>query len=98
MEHPVVAGLHGKVQLLGNVGAFRHHVKEAVGGVLWMAGHKADEILPGDLVDILQQIREVVADIQVISVGVDVLPQEGDVLVSGFHQLPDLREDRLGIP
>ena len=79
------------------MGAFGHHVKEPVGGVLGMAGHEADQVLAGDLVDVLQQIRKVVIQPQVVAVGVDVLAQEGNVLVPGLHQLPDLLQNALGI-
>ena len=53
VQYAVIAGLEGKVELLCHMGAFGHHVKEVVGGVLGMAGHEADQVLAGDLVDVL---------------------------------------------
>ena len=41
------------MQLLRHMGALGHHVKEVVGGILGMAGHKADQVFAGDLVDVL---------------------------------------------
>ena len=38
-----------------------------------------------------------VVQIQIIAVGVDILPQQGDVLVTGGNQFPDLLQNALGI-
>ena len=60
LQHPVVAGLEGQVQLLGHMGAAGHGVKELFRGVLGMAGHEADEIFSRNFVNVRQQVRKIV--------------------------------------
>ena len=44
-QHPVAAGLHRQVQLVGHVPAPGHGVKQLGGGVLGLGGHEADQML-----------------------------------------------------
>ena len=78
------------MELLGDMGAAGHGVKEFPGCVLGVAGHEANPVVSGNPVDVGEQVRKVVPAAQVVSVGVHVLAQQGDVPVPGFHQLPDL--------
>ena len=52
-----------------------------------MAGHEADEKVPGDVVDHADQVGKVHVQTQVPAVGVHVLAQKGDLLIPGGHQL-----------
>ena len=72
-----------------------HGVKQPLPRVLGVAGHEADEEVPGDGVHLLQQPGKVHPPVQVLAVGVHVLAQEGDVLVPRRGQLPDLGQDVL---
>ena len=51
-QHPVAAGLHRQVQLLGHVLAARHGVEQLIAGVLGLGGHEADQIVPLDLIQL----------------------------------------------
>ena len=81
-QDPVVTRLHGKVELRGHLLASRHRLKELLRGVLGVAGHEADQEVAGDGVDHLQEVCKVNVQSQILAVGVDVLPQEGDVLAA----------------
>ena len=80
------------------MGTCRHGVKQLFRRVLGMAGHEADAVLAGNLINIGQQVRKIIVNIQVIAVGVDVLAQQSDVLVPGLHQFPDLLQHTLRVP
>ena len=97
LEHPVVARLHRQVELGGHLLAPGHGLKQLLGGVLGMAGHKANQKISGDGVDPLQQVGKIHVQPQILAVGVDVLAQEGDVLIPLLHQLPHLGEDQLRV-
>ena len=86
------------MKLTGNMLTVCHDVKEPGRGVLGMAGHKAYPEFSRNPVNLFQQIREMIVCIQIIAVGVDILAQKGNFLVSGLYQLPDLRKDRRGFP
>ena len=98
LQHPAVPRLDGEVELPGHMGAPGHGLEELVPGVLGVAGHEADQVVPGDLVDLREEVGEIHGGLQVLAVGVDVLAQEGDVLVPLVHQLPDLRQDVPRLP
>ncbi len=86
LQHPAGAGLEGQVQLLGDLGVLRHGVKELFGGVSGVAGHEADQKVPGELGDLGQQVREVHAAVQVLAIGIDVLTQKGDLLAAAVNE------------
>ena len=75
--------------------AFGHGFEQLFRGVLGVAGHEADEKIPRNVVDHADQIGEVHAAVQILAVGIHVLPQQGDVLIALIHQLPGLSEDVL---
>ena len=85
------------MQLAGNVFTCRHGIKQFLGGILGMAGHETNAEVAFDLVDLGQQVGEIVVDVQVIAVGVDVLAQQGDILVTCFHQLFHFSQHAFGI-
>ena len=74
----------------GHLLAPGHGLKELLGGVLGVGGHKADEEVPGDVVDLGQQVGKVHGIFQVLAVGVYVLAQQGNILIPLLHQLPHL--------
>ena len=86
------------MELPGRVGAGGHGFKELLPRVLGVTGHEADKIVPWDFVNLLQEIREIHGLVQVLAVGVDVLAQEGDLLVPRLRQGPDLGKDILHLP
>ena len=74
-----------------------HHVEQLVAGVLGLGGHEADEVVALDLVQVGQQISKIIAGAQILAIGVDVLPQQGDLLEAVGHQLPHLVDDPLRV-
>ena len=85
------------MQLLGHMAAGGHHVEQLVAGVLGLGGHEAQEIVAVDLVQVGQQIGKIIAGAQILAVGVDVLPQQGDFPEALGHQLPHLVDDPLRV-
>ena len=75
--------------------AVRHGVEELAGGVLGLGGHEAQEIVALDLVQRGEQVGKVIAGAQILAVGVDVLPQQGDLLEALRHQTAHLIDDLL---
>ena len=66
----------------------RHHVDQLVACVLGMAGHKAQDKVALDLVKLIKQIGKIVA--HALGIGIDVLPEQRDILISLFHKILDL--------
>ena len=83
------------MKLLGNLGAGGHGVKELFRGVLGVGGHKPQPEVPGELRNLGQEVGKIHAQPQIFSIGVDVLPQKGDVLDSLFEKSPHLGENIL---
>jgi len=98
LQHPVVSRLEGQVEHRGHFFAPGHGLKELLGGVLGVGGHKPDEEVPGNGIHLLQQVGKVHGFIQVFAVGVHILPQQGDVLVALGHQFPHLVQNVLRLP
>ena len=98
LQHPVVPRLEGQVEHRGHFFAPGHGLKELLGSVLGVGGHKPDEEVSGDRVYLLQQVGEVHGLVQILAVGIHVLPQQGDVLVAVPDQLLHLPEDVLQLP
>ena len=80
---------------MGAFFALGHGPEELFGGVFRMAGHEADQEIPGDVVDHADQIGKVHVQTEVLSVGVDVLAEKRDVLIAGGDQLLCLPDDIL---
>jgi hypothetical protein len=98
LKDPVVSGLEGQMEHRGHLFAPGHGLEELLGGVFGVGCHEADEKITWDGVDRLQQVGEVHGLFQVLAVGVDVLTQQGDVLIALLHQLADLGQNVLWIP
>ena len=88
LQDPVVPGLEGEVELLGDLLMGRHRVEELVAGVPRMGGHEAEGEIPVQLRDLSEQVREVDLHAQILAVGVDVLAQEGEFLIAPAYQVP----------
>ena len=95
LQHPVVPRLEGQVEHRGHLFAPGHGLKQLVGGVLGVGGHKADQEIPGDGVHLLQQVGKIHGLLQVLPIGVHVLPQQGDVMIALLRQLAHLGQDVL---
>ena len=91
------AALHRQVQVLAQVGLGRNGVDQLVAGILRVAGHKADLVIAGYSAEQIEQISKVHLFFQALAVAVHVLAQQSDLLVSGFHQPPELRQDIAGL-
>ena len=63
-----------------------------------MAGHKADEKIPGNLGNLGQQIGKIHAAVQILTVGVHILTQQGNLLGASGNQLPALLQNILRLP
>ena len=85
------------MQLLGHMLTPGHGVEQLEAGVLGLGGHEADEIVAGNFVQCGQQVGKVVAGAKVFAVGVDVLAQQGDLLISLGSQLAHLADDLLRV-
>ena len=57
-----------------------------------MARHEADAKIAGDGVDHADEVGEVHPAVEVLPVGVHVLPEQGDVLIARFHKLSRLAQ------
>ncbi len=84
--------------VLGALFALGHGAEELLRGVARMAGHEADQEVAGDVVYGSYEIRKVAAFAQILAVAVDVLAQQGDVLISGLDQGARLGDDVVKAP
>ena len=73
-------------------------VDQLAAGILGVARHKADLVIPRHLAQKVQQVGEIHGLCQPLAVAVDILPQQGDLLVAVCHQVPELRQDGAGFP
>ena len=80
---------------MGHMAALGHGVEQLIAGVLGLGRHKADQVVAVDLVQLPQQVRKVPGLRQILAVGVDVLAQQGDLLIPLRRQLADLLHDLL---
>ena len=71
-----------------------HHLNQLVRCILGVAGHKPKAEIPLQIGHGIDQFGETCA-VQIPSVGVHVLPQEGNILGAAGDQLPCLGEDSL---
>ena len=63
-----------------------------------MTRHKADQKVSRNVVDPPDQVGKIYVFRQIFSVGIDVLPQQGDVLISFLHQAPGFCYDIVRFP
>ena len=85
-QDAVGAGLEGQVDVVGAVLALCHRPKELFRGVLGVAGHEPQHIVPRYLIKLRQQVGEIRALRKALAVAVHVLTQQGDVLIPRRHQ------------
>ena len=97
LEQPIRAALHRKVQVSADLGLRRDGVDQLVAGVLRVAGHEADVVVARHRAEQIEQVGEIHRLCETLAIAVDVLPQQGDLLVPGLHQPPELREDVAGL-
>eukprot|EP00963_Diacronema_lutheri_P000934 scaffold60_cov325-Pavlova_lutheri.AAC.22 len=93
LENVVVPGLERDVEVLAHLGQFVAGFDQPIGKVTGMGGGESDAFDPRRIVHVIEQIGEPPPlrrtvlllghhGVQVPPVGIDVLPQEGDLLVS----------------
>ena len=93
-QHAVAARLEREVQLLAHLGRFGHGRDRLGPQVLGVGAGEAHAPDPFDATDGAQQVgEERAAPRQVAPVGVDVLPEQGDLAVPGAGQTLDLGHD-----
>ena len=96
LEHPGAARLDREVEGFADFGIMGHRVDELTGAIPGVGGHKPHPEVAREVRDRLQKFREVHPFLAVFAVGVDVLAEEGDLLVAGGNQFLRLPEDVLG--
>ena len=90
LEQPVRAGLHGQVDMLAQMLLRGNRIDELAAGVLRVARHEADLVVAGDFAQQVQKVGKVDGMFQPLAVAVDVLAQEGDLLIALLDKLPEL--------
>ena len=95
LNDPVIARLHRQMQLMGALLALRHGFEQLFRGVFGVRGHKANDEVPGNVVDGAEQVRKIHRLVQILAVGVHILPQQSDFLIAFCHQLPCLFQNFL---
>ena len=83
------------MELLCNLGIAGHGVKQLLGCIPGVAGHKAHQKVAGQLGNLRQQVGKVHADAQILAIGIDILPQKGNLLGTVFNQLAALLQNAL---
>ena len=81
------------MELLGDLRIFGDRVKQLVARVLRVARHEAEPELARQLRDLGQQIGKIDAAVEILAIGVHVLPQQRDVLVARGDQRVYLFQD-----
>ena len=93
VQDAVVAALHGQVHLVRALFALGHGAKELFRRVLRVAAHEADDKVARDGVEPPDEVGKVHVLVEVAAVGVDILPQERDVLIARRDELARLALD-----
>ena len=83
------------MKLMGAVRALRHCFEQLLRRVLGVAGHEADEIIAGYFIYLAYKVGKIRVRAEVAPVGVDVLPQERDVLIPRLYKRPRLGDNIL---
>ena len=96
-QQPVGAALHRQMQVLADLGLGGDGIDELEAGILRVAGHKADVVIAGHGAEQVEQVGEIDLLLQPFAVAVDVLAQQGDLLIACFHKAPELGEDIAGL-
>ena len=93
LQQSVAAGLHRQVDMLAQVRLRGDGVDQLMAGILGVAGHKADLVIAGYRTEQIEQVGKIDLFVQPLAVAVDVLPQQGDLLIALRHQLLKLRQN-----
>ena len=62
-----------------------------------MAGHEPNQKISGDLGNLFQQVCKIHSAVQILAIGIHILPQQGDVLDTAGDQLTALLQNVLGL-
>ena len=71
---------------MGRLFALSHGREQTFAGVFRMAGHESYQEVSRDIVNHAYDIREIHAVREILSVRIDILPQEGYVLIPGLDE------------
>ena len=93
LQHSVAAGLHRQVDMLAQVRLCGDGVDQLMAGILGVASHKANLIIAGHRAEHVQQVGKIDLFVQPLAVAVDILTQQGDLLIALRHQLLKLRQN-----
>ena len=76
LQHPVVAGLQGEVNLLAHFRIFRDHLQQAAGEIFRMGRGEADALDAFHCAHLFEKIGKIMP---FIAIGIDILSQQGDL-------------------
>ena len=88
--------MHRQVQVLADLLTFGHGVQKLPGAVLGVAAHKPDAKITGNGIYHPQKRRKAARLRQPLAVGINVLPQQGDIPAAIVHQVFHLAHDVRG--
>ena len=75
-----------------------HHADQVVRKILRMRGHEADTLQSFDLLNLLQQFCKGHRLLQILSIRIDILPQQHDFHHTVFYKSFNLTDDILRFP
>ena len=79
----------------GHLFARRNGIEQRRRGILRVGSHEPDQEIPVKRIDPTEQLRKIHPVLHSLPIGIDVLPEQRDVLVARFDQLPHLRQNIL---
>ena len=97
LQHPVGAALHRQMDAMTDLFALCHGLEQPGAGILGMAGHKTDAEVAGNGVAQFQQTGKIGEILLIQAVGIDILAQQGDILVALGHQFFQFGNDHVGM-
>ena len=81
-QHPIRTALHWKMDVVANLFALCNQVNQFPGAVLRMGGHKSDAEISLQRLDLRKQLGKIDWLRQPFAVGIDILTQQQDFLVT----------------
>ena len=84
------------MQVLRDLIAASHGVEQLVSAVLGVRGHKSDDEVALDIVELLQELSEVAAAVGIFAVGIDILTEQGYLFIAALDKRASLGDYRLG--
>ena len=97
LQNTVAARLNRKMKMRHDLFAVSHRLYKLIGAILGMRGHKSYDKISVKGVKPSPAAAQSLWDFQDFSVGVDILAEQGNFLISVLYHLPRLVYDGLGI-